>query len=292
MDDYPERRPKKRWTTTLLEIFVLLSAIAVAGFLGWFIGRGDVKDSRVLSTQLKEAQATIREMRVERVELQNELELVKTGGVEKVETDVDRLLSQKEEEWKRKINEIRIEAELAKVQRVSELERELRMLKMEERMKQQQLTGDDSGVAQEVAPGLTPRARQVCAKILEWEGLPEEEFAAAKERLVRDLGAKSLTRIKFGNGSAFVGSDDLDALKIATADTQEYSLLLAVGFADTGGDAELNRELGSLRAQNAAVALRGLLRRGQMVESVYLGETERFGERAENRTVEVWELRR
>lgn len=292
MDDYSERKPKKRWTTTVLEIFVLLCAIAVASFLGWFIGRGDVKDSRVLSTQLKDAQASIREMRIERVALQEELEIVKSGGVEKTETDIERLLARKEEEWKRKINEIRIEAEVAKVQRVSELERELRNLKMDERMKAQQLDGDDSEVAENVAPDLTPRARQVCAKILEWEGLPEEQLEVEKERLLKDLGAKSLTRIKFGSGSAFVGDDDQDAIKIALADTKEYSLLLAVGFADVGGDEELNRELGSLRAQNTADTLRALLRRGQLVESVYLGETERFGARAENRTVEVWELRR
>lgn len=292
MDDYSERRPKKRWTTTVLEIFVLLVAIAVAAFLGWFIGRADVKDSRVLSTQLKEAQENIRKMRLERVELQKELEVAKTGEVEKIETDVDRLLARNEEKWKRKINEIRIEAEVAKVQRVNELERELRALKMDERMKAQQLEGDDSEVAENVAPDLTPRARQVCAKILEWEALPEEQFQAEKKRLLNDLGAKSLTRIKFGSGSANVGSDDLDAIKIATADTEDYSLLLAVGFADVGGDEELNRELGSLRAQNTADSLRSLARRGQVVESVYLGETERFGERAENRTVEIWELRR
>ena len=38
--------------------------------------------------------------------------------------------------------------------------------------------------------------------------------------------------------------------------------------------------------------MQGLIRRGQIVESVYLGETDRFGAKAENRVVEIWELER
>lgn len=209
------------------------------------------------------------------------------------DTDFEQELARREEAWKRKFNEVRIAAEVEKVRRVEKLERELRMLKMDERMRREMAEqGNDENVPEGVAKGLTPRARQVCAKILEWEGLEGEDFEAAKQRLVQELGARSLVRVKFGSGSAHVGRDDRAALEVAVQGTEEYSLLLAVGFADTGGDEELNRELGTQRAGNVAEVLREMVKQGQFVEPVYLGETERFGERVENRVVEVWELRR
>ena len=294
MDDYNTRKtPAKKWTTVVKELFILLTAIAVAGFLGWFIGRGDMGELRVVTSQLAEERANVRKIRSEKASLSKELQMLKEGGeVEKKETNLDRLLARKDDEWKRKLNEVRISAEVEKVQRVEELEREIRMLKMDERVKAEMAEGDDSEVPEGLAEGLTPRAREVCSKILAWEGLNPEELEAARERLRLELGARSLIRVKFGSGSAFVGNDDLDAFKVAIADTQDYSLLLAVGFADTGGDEELNRELGSLRARNSADSLQTMQRRGQLVESVYLGETERFGARAENRVVEIWELQR
>lgn len=275
-----------------MEIVVLLCVVAVAGGMGWFIGNGDVKDVRAVNRQLQEERTRSAELRKERAALREELRIAKEGGVEKKETDLDKLLARKEAEWKRKLNQVRIEAEVEKVKRVEDLEREIRLLKMDERMKKEMAEGDDSAVPEGVAQGLTPRARQVCAEMLAWEGLESDALAAAREKLTRELGARSLVRVKFGSGSAHVGSDDLDAIRVAVADTQDYSLLLAVGFADTGGDEELNRELGSLRARNTADSMQGLIRRGQIVESVYLGETSRFGAKAENRVVEIWELQR
>ena len=293
MEDYDKKKPRKKTTTLAAEIAILLVTIAVAGFLGWFIGKGDMGELRVMTRQLGEAQEKVRQSRNEVATLQKELQVAKEGPAVQQDSDLEKLLARKDAEWNRKVNEIRIAAEIEKVQRVETLERELRLIKMDERMKSEMAEGDDSEVAEEVAQGLTPRARQVCSKMLEWEGLDEEQLAAAKERLRLELGARSLVKIQFGSGSAFVGADDTDALKVAVADTQDYSLLLAVGFADTGGDEELNRELGSLRARNSGDVLQGLIRRGQIVESVYLGETERFGStKSENRVVEIWELQR
>ena len=292
MEESEIRKPKKSLITLLTEIGVLLCVVIVSGALGWFIGRGEVKNARAVTHQLEQERRTAADLRQERAGLREEMRVLQAGGVEKQETDVDRLLARKEQEWNRRLNQVRIEAEVEKVKRVEELEREVRMLKMDERAKEQMAQGDDSDVPDGLAQGLTPRARQVCAEMLEWEGLESDALDAAREKLSKELGARSLGRVKFGSGSAFVGNDDLDALKIAVADTDDYSLLLAVGFADTGGDEELNRELGSLRARNAADSLQGLIRRGQIVESVYLGETARFGAKAENRVVEVWELQR
>lgn len=292
MEEFENRTPKKKFSTLLMEILVLLCVVVVAGAMGWFIGHGDVKNVRAVNRQFEEERMRAKELRAEREELREEIRVLKEGGVEKQETNVDRLLARKEMEWNRKFNQIRIESEVGKVKRVEELEREIRMMKMDERMKEEMAQGDDSEVPQGLAEGLTPRARQVCAEMLNWESLEPEALEAARQKLKLDLGARSLTRVKFGSGSAHVGSDDLDALKIAIADTNDYALILAVGFADTGGDEELNRELGSLRARNTADAMQGLIRRGQLVESVYLGETARFGAKAENRVVEIWELQR
>lgn len=275
-----------------MEIVVLLCVVVVSGALGWFIGRGEVKNMRAVNHQLQQERRNTADLRQERADLREDIRILQEGGVEKKETDVDRLIARKELEWNRKLNQVRIEAEVEKVKRVEELEREVRLLKMDERMKEQMAQGDDSEVPDGLAQGLTPRARQVCAEMLVWEGLESDALDAARGKLKAELGARSLVRVKFGSGSAHVGRDDLDALKIALTDTKDYALLLAVGFADTGGDEELNRELGSLRARNAADSLQDLIRRGQMVESVYLGETARFGAKAENRVVEIWELER
>lgn len=286
-------RPRKSIATLFLEIIVLLCVVAVAGILGWFVGRGDVKNHRNVTFELEQERKKGAAFREERNELREELEtLKKSGGVKKVETDVDRLIARKEAEWSRKLNQVRIEAEVEKVKRVEDLEREVRLLKLDERMREEMAQGDDSEVPEGVAAGLTPRARQVCAEMLAWEGLQEDELEAARQKLRNELGARSLTRIKFGSGSAHVGADDLSAIQVALTDTKDYALILAVGFADQGGDEELNRELGSLRARNAAGAMGNLIRRGQLVESIYLGETARFGAKAENRTVEIWELQR
>ena len=275
-----------------MEIMVLLCVVVISGALGWFIGRGEVKNYRAVNHQLTQERRTAADLRKERAELREEMRILQEGGVEKQETDVDRLLARKQLEWNRRLNQVRIEAEVEKVKRVEDLEREVRLLKMDERMKEEMAQGDDSEVPDGLAQGLTPRARRVCAEMLEWEGLESDALTAAREKLTRELGARSLGKVKFGSGSAHVGNDDLDVLKIAVADTKDYSLLLAVGFADTGGDEELNRELGSLRARNAGDSLKNLIRRGQRVESVYLGETARFGPKAENRVVEIWELER
>ncbi len=292
MEEFESTPRKKSPFTLLMEIFVLLCVVVVSGALGWFIGQGEVKNQRAVAHQLEQERKKAINLRTERKELLEEIDLLRKGGVKKEVTDVDRLIARKEVEWKRKLNQVRIEAEVEKVKKVEEYEREIRLLKMDERMKQEMAQGDDSDVPEGVAEGLTPRARQVCSEMLEWEGLASDALIAAREKLTKELGARSLTRVKFGSGSAHVGSDDLDALRIALADTNDYSLILAVGFADTGGDEELNRELGSLRARNSADSMQQLLRRGQLVESVYLGETARFGAKAENRTVEIWELER
>lgn len=276
----------------MMEIIVLLCVVVVSGAMGWFIGQGKVKNQKAITLQLKEEEKKTRELRADIDDLEKEIDVLKKGGVKKEVTDVDRLLARKEAEWNRKLNQVRIESEVGKVKRVEELEREIRLLKMDERMKEEMAQGDDSEVPDGVAQGLTPRARQICAEMLEWEGLESDALEKARQKLTRELGARSLTRVKFGSGSAHVGSDDLDALRVAIADTKDYALILAVGFADTGGDEELNRELGSLRARNTADSLQDLIRRGQMVESVYLGETARFGPKAENRAVEIWELQR
>ena len=292
MEELENRKPKKSLITLLTEIGVLLCVVLVSGALGWFVGRGEVKNLRAVTHQLEQERRTAAGLRKERAELREEIRVFETGDVEKKETDVDRLMARKEQEWNRRLNQVRIEAEVEKVKRVEELEREVRLLKMDEREKEEMAQGGDSDVPDGLAQGLTPRARRVCAEMLEWEGLESDALAAAREKLTKELGARSLVRVKFGSGSAYVGKDDLDALKIAVEDTEDYSLLLAVGFADTGGDEELNRELGSQRAGNTADSLQGLIRRGQRVESVYLGETSRFGAKAENRVVEIWELQR
>ncbi|MEM9080898.1 MAG: hypothetical protein AAGC74_09435 [Verrucomicrobiota bacterium] len=279
----------------LTELVVLVLVIVAAFGLGWFLGQQKAADSEKMMARVNDSQAQLMNLRIERANLKEQVRKLREQGAEESHADVSRLLERKEEEWKKRFNEIRVAAEVEKVKRVEELERELRMLRLDERVKAEMEARNalnDDGVPEGVAVGLTPRARVVCGKLLEWEGLAPEDLEKAAESLEKELGARALIRVKFGNGSAAVRADELAAMEVAVSSTEDYSLLLAVGFADTGGDAELNRTLGAQRASNVAADLQKMLRNGQFVEPVYLGETERFGARAENRVVEIWELRR
>jgi len=59
MDDYRNEKAPKKWTTVVKELFILLCAIAISGFLGWFIGRGDMGELRVMTSQLSEERRTL-----------------------------------------------------------------------------------------------------------------------------------------------------------------------------------------------------------------------------------------
>lgn len=286
------KRPKKKFSTLLLEVFILLLVTGAAFGMGFFLGGRGTTNVRVINKQAQEEQAKVAELRSERGKLRERVRELEAKEEERGQDDVNLALARHEEEWKRKFNQVRIEAELSKVRRVEELEKEIAFMKMDERMRAEAAEGDDSQVPEGVAEGLTPRARQICAEILSWEGLEPAELEKARAELQSTLGARALVKVKFGSGVYTVGRSDLDSLGVAIEDTQDFSLLLAVGFADTGGDEALNREIGSQRASNTAASLQQFVRRGQIVEAVYLGQTARFGEKAENRTVEIWELRR
>jgi outer membrane protein OmpA-like peptidoglycan-associated protein len=74
----------------------------------------------------------------------------------------------------------------------------------------------------------------------------------------------------------------------------EGDLVLAIGYASETGNVDSNRELSSARATAAAELFSGIKRPGQLVQAVYLGQTDRFSSRIpeRNQIVELWRIRK
>lgn len=54
MEELDSSRPKKKFSTLLMEILILLCVVVVAGAMGWFVGHGDVKNVRAVTRQFEE----------------------------------------------------------------------------------------------------------------------------------------------------------------------------------------------------------------------------------------------
>ncbi len=138
---------------------------------------------------------------------------------------------------------------------------------------------------------LGSQAKALYARLKEVKGSQNEELVQIYEKINSDLGATSQLRIKFSTGQSEVNADDQARIKVLISQAQEDSLFLAVGYADQSGNASANRALSETRAAKVAKALQGSLENGD-VQAVYLGETDRFGAPAENRVVEIWEIKK
>ncbi len=113
----------------------------------------------------------------------------------------------------------------------------------------------------------------------------QEQYRSIKNR----FGALSRARVNFLSGKSSVTSGELDKITQVARAAAPTSRFLIVGFADQSGSAAGNRKLSSARAQSVATVL-GRTVSGDRIQAIYLGQTGRFGSRANNRVVEIWEL--
>lgn|GEM_PF-4968487 len=113
----------------------------------------------------------------------------------------------------------------------------------------------------------------------------EKKYAEIKEQ----VNAQSQSRIGFESGKSDVSSAEAPKLAKVAASATDGSRFLIVGYADQSGSAKANRKLSSARAQAVASYLSSKVP-GDRIQSIYLGQTARFGEKANNRVVEVWEI--
>ena len=141
---------------------------------------------------------------------------------------------------------------------------------------------------------LLPAAVELFRDLRELEGRPDSDLTTAYSSLGVKLGANVLHTLTFATGSSELSEADLTVLQGLVEEVPDGDLVLIVGYASKTGDYESNRKLSSARATVAAEQFSGIKRPGQLVQAVYLGQTDRFSSRIpeRNQMCEIWRIRK
>lgn len=142
---------------------------------------------------------------------------------------------------------------------------------------------------------LLPAAVELFRRLRKMEGVKDSDLTTEYSRLGVDLGANVLHTLSFATGSSTLSKDDLSQIdEIVSAEVPDGDLTLIIGYASETGNPEANQNLSSDRATTAAEYFASNKRTGQLVQAVYLGQTDRFSSRVpeRNQICEVWRIRR
>lgn len=141
---------------------------------------------------------------------------------------------------------------------------------------------------------LLPAAVQLFRSLRQLENRPDSDITTAYSQFGTDLGANVVHTLKFATGKSDLTPEDQDILRQIVNDVPEGDLLLCVGYASETGNVDNNQTLSSDRATAAAEFFSTVKLPGQLVQAVYLGQTDRFSSRIpeRNQLVEVWRIRR
>ena len=141
---------------------------------------------------------------------------------------------------------------------------------------------------------LLPAAVELCRKLRKLENLPEAEIATAYSSLGAQLGANVLHKFNFATGSSGLSAADQETIRNLVADIPDGDLVLAIGYASETGNVDNNRTLSSDRATAVARLYESVKRPAQLVQAVYLGQTDRFSSKTPeaNQLVEIWRIRK
>lgn len=141
---------------------------------------------------------------------------------------------------------------------------------------------------------LLPAAVELFRQLRKLEGKSDAEISSAYSSLGVELGANVLHTLNFATGSSELSPADQDVLRRLAQEIPDGDLLLIVGYASETGNVDKNRTLSSDRATHAAEFFTTLKRPGQLVQGVYLGQTDRFSSRIpeRNQIVELWHIRK
>ncbi len=123
------------------------------------------------------------------------------------------------------------------------------------------------------------------------EGKSELEVSTAYAQYLQKHGATSKMRIKFTSGSSSLTAKDKTDIALLTKAAGRNTYFFIVGYADQSGSAASNEKLSSARSTSVARELGINAKANQSTQAVYLGQTDRFGPAAENRVVEIWEIK-
>jgi outer membrane protein OmpA-like peptidoglycan-associated protein len=142
---------------------------------------------------------------------------------------------------------------------------------------------------------LLPAAVELFRRLRKLEGHKDSDLTSEYSSLGVDLGAKVLHTLTFETGKSELSAADMEKLAaIATSEVPDGDLTLIIGYASETGNLDANQELSSQRATTAAEHFSSVKRPGQLVQAVYLGQTDRFSSRVpeRNQICEVWRIRR
>ncbi len=138
---------------------------------------------------------------------------------------------------------------------------------------------------------LPEKAKSLLADLNTLEGKSEEEVQAAYAQYLTKHGATAKKRIKFRSGSSSITGSDRNEIAQLTQAADKNTYFFIVGYADQSGTAQSNKKLSSARSTSVAKELAAKAQGFQSAQAVYLGQTNRFGASAENRVVEIWEIK-
>ncbi len=141
---------------------------------------------------------------------------------------------------------------------------------------------------------LLPAAVELFRSLRALENRPDSEISAAYSSLGEKLGANVLQTFTFATGSSALAPADQEKLRALAAEIPDGDLLLAIGYASETGNVDGNRTLSSSRATAVAEMYSTAKRNEQLVQAVYLGQTDRFSSRIpeRNQIVEIWRIRK
>ena len=141
---------------------------------------------------------------------------------------------------------------------------------------------------------LLPAAVELFRSLRKLEGKPDSEISTAYSSLGASLGANVLHTLSFATGSSALNPPDEELIRNLVSEIPDGDLVLAIGYASETGNVDSNRTLSSDRATAAAQLFSSVKRPTQLVQAVYLGQTDRFSSRIpeRNQIVEIWRIRK
>jgi outer membrane protein OmpA-like peptidoglycan-associated protein len=141
---------------------------------------------------------------------------------------------------------------------------------------------------------LLPAAVELVRSLRKLENLPDSEISTAYSNLGVDLGASVLQTLSFPTGSSALAPADEVKIRNLVAEIPEGDLVLCIGYASETGNVDSNQTLSSDRATAAAQLYSSIKTPNQLVQAVYLGQTDRFSSRTpeRNQLVEIWRIRK
>jgi flagellar motor protein MotB len=140
---------------------------------------------------------------------------------------------------------------------------------------------------------LLPAAVKLFQTLRKLENQSDSEISKAYSQIAVDLGASVVKDLTFPTGSAKMGAADEDPVRSLVENVPDGDMLLVIGYASETGNVDGNRTLSSDRATAVAELLTSVKRPGQLVQAVYMGQTDRFSSRTpeRNQICEIWHIR-